>query len=144
MSRVTIARVELAKALEMLERAQAEAERQGVAGSFAVVDAGGHLVALHRMDGASFTSTEIAHSKAWTAAAVGAPTWDAAQVFAGMQAGATSFVFAAAELTRGRFLAAAGGHPILEDGRVVGAIGTSGGSTEQALACARAALGQLG
>jgi uncharacterized protein GlcG (DUF336 family) len=126
----------------MLERAKVEAERQGVPMSFAVVDGAGHLVALYRMDGASFVSPEIAHSKAWTAAAVKMPTWDMAQVFEGMQAGATSFVAAAAHLSNGRFLAAAGGHPIVENGDVVGAIGTSGGSGEQDIAVARAALGE--
>ena len=110
--------------------------------SFAVVDGGGHLIALHRMDGASFVSPEIAYSKAFTAAAVRVPTWDMAQVFEGMQAGATSFVAAAAQFTGGRFLAAAGGYPIVEDGEVVGAIGTSGGSGEQDIAVAKAALGE--
>jgi uncharacterized protein GlcG (DUF336 family) len=134
--------VDLARALEMLERAKAEAERQGVAMSFAVVDAAGHLVASLRMDGASFISPDIARSKAWTAAAVRASTWDAAQVFEGMEAGATSFLAAASEMTGGRFLAAAGGHPIVENGEVVGAVGTSGGSGVQDIAVAKAALGE--
>src|SRR4051812_50041759 len=64
-----------------LERAQAlihagieEAKRQGLTLAFAVVDAGGHLVALHRMDGAPWIAPEVAIGKAWTAAAYGLPS----------------------------------------------------------------------
>jgi uncharacterized protein GlcG (DUF336 family) len=134
--------VNLSEALEILDRAKAEAERQGVAMSLAVVDDAGHLVALHRMEGASFLSPGIAHSKAWTAAAVRMSTWEMANVFEGMAAGANSFTAAAAQMTGGRFLAAAGGHPIVREGAIVGAIGISGGSGEQDIAVARAAVGE--
>jgi uncharacterized protein GlcG (DUF336 family) len=129
--------VKLTEALEILGRAEAEAERQGVSMSLAVVDAAGHLVALHRMEGASFISPQIAQSKAWTAAAVRRPTFEMGQVLEGMAAGATAFAAAAAEFTGGRFLAAAGGYPIVRKG----AVGTSGGTHEQDIAVARAALG---
>ena len=104
--------------------------------SLAVVDAAGHLVALHRMEGASFIS-QTAQSKAWTAAAMRRPTFEMGQVLEGMAAGATAFAAAAAEFTGGRFLAAAGGYPIVRKG----AVGTSGGTHEQDIAVARAALG---
>lgn len=59
----------LAIALEYLGKAEREVEKLGVPMSFAVVDAGGHLVALHRMDGADWITADIAYGKAYTAAA---------------------------------------------------------------------------
>ena len=68
--------MKLELASEIIARAQREAQKIGVAMSFAVVDLGGHLVALSRMDGASFLTAEIAAGKAYTAVAFGVP-WSA-------------------------------------------------------------------
>ena len=114
-------------ALQVLERGRAAAARIGAPMSLAVADAGGNLVALTRMDGASFLTTEIATSKAWTAAAVRMPTVQLAQAMAG----ATSFLVSASVATHGRFILSGGGYPITAGGEVIGGVGASGGSTEQ-------------
>jgi uncharacterized protein GlcG (DUF336 family) len=60
--------------IQLLSQAQKLAVELGKPMTFAVVDAGGHLVALHRMDGARFITAEIATGKAYTSAAWGVPS----------------------------------------------------------------------
>jgi glc operon protein GlcG len=126
----------LALALEIVDRARREAERMGVSMSFAVVDTGGHVVAAARMDGAPFLTMEIAAGKAFTAAAFGAPSADLAKRFEGRG----QFTASIGVMTHGRFILGMGGLPIVVDGDVVGAIGASGGTGEQDVAAAEAAL----
>ena len=64
--------LELARRL--IDAAETEARAQGFLLAFAIVDAGGHLVALSRMDGAPWITPEVALGKAWTAAAFRAPS----------------------------------------------------------------------
>ena len=128
--------MELARALELVARARREAEKIGVAMSLAVVDAGGHLVALARMDGAPFLTTEIATGKAFTAAAFKAPSADVAKRFEGR----AQFTASIGVVSQGRFMLGMGGVPVVVDGEVVGAIGASGGTGEQDVAVVEAAL----
>ena len=128
--------VDLVHALELVDRARQEAEKIGVAMSFAVVDTGGHLVALARMDGAPFLTTEIATGKAFTAAAFKAPSADLAKRFEGR----AQFTASIGVVTHGRFTLGMGGVPIMVDGQVAGAIGASGGTGEQDVAVVEAAL----
>ncbi len=95
--------------------------------SIAVVDPGGHTIAVARMEGAAFVSAEIATSKAYTAAAVKVPT----AALSDAVNGHPSFAASVAALTHGRFLAAPGGEPVLVDGVLLGAVGVSGGLTEE-------------
>ena len=128
--------MKLELAAEIIARAQREAEKIGVAMTFAVVDSGGHLVALLRMDGASFLTVEIATGKAYTAVAFGAPSADLAKRFDGRG----QFTASIAVVTHGRFMLGMGGLPIVADEQVVGAIGASGGTGEQDVAVVEAAL----
>src|SRR4051812_13343678 len=130
-----------------LERAQAlihagieEAKRQGLTLAFAVVDAGGHLVALHRMDGAPWIAPEVAIGKAWTAAAYGLPS--AAQGEKMKELHAFSAAISAA--TGGRYTPQIGGLPITEGDTVIGALGASGGTGQQDEDAVRAALSHTG
>src|SRR4051812_50163601 len=115
-----------------LERAQAlihagieEAKRQGLTLAFAVVDAGGHLVALQRMDGTPWIAPEVALGKAWTAAAYRGPS--AAQGEKMKELHAFSSAISAA--TGGRYTPQIGGLPITDDGGAgIGAMGASGGT----------------
>ena len=104
--------------------------------TFAVVDTGGHLVALERMDGASFVTAEIATGKAYTAVAFKAPSADLAKRFEGRD----QFTASIGVATHGRFTLGMGGIPVTVDGEVVGAIGASGGTGEQDVAVVEAAL----
>jgi glc operon protein GlcG len=113
-----------------------EAERQGLTLAFAVVDAGGHLVALQRMDGTPWIAPEVALGKAWTAAAYGLPS--AAQGEKMKQLHAFSAAISAA--TGGRYTPQIGGLPITDGETVIGAMGASGGTGQQDEDCVRAAL----
>jgi glc operon protein GlcG len=115
------------------ERAAAEA---GVALAFAVVDAGGHLVALHRMDGAPWIAPEVAMGKAWTAAAYGAPSAAQGEKMRDLH----PFSAAISAATGGRFTPQIGGLPVLDGDVVVGAMGASGGTGQQDEDAVRAAL----
>jgi uncharacterized protein GlcG (DUF336 family) len=114
-------------ALSLLATAQEESSRLGVPMSFAVMDAGGHLIALLRMDGAPWISTDVAQGKAWTAAAYGMPS-------AGQKAkmdALPNFSTALATMTGGRFTPQPGAVPVYAEGRLVGALGASGGTGQQ-------------
>jgi glc operon protein GlcG len=121
---------------QLLEAAEAEAARQDLKLSFAVVDAAGHLVAAARMDGAGWVTPEVALGKAWTAAAYKSPS--AAQ---GDKAkDLIAFAGAISVATHGRYTPQIGGLPIEVDGETVGAIGASGAQGHEDEAVVRAAL----
>ena len=61
-------------ALRLLDAARTAATETGVPMAFAVMDPGGHLLALARMDGAPWITSDVAQGKAWTAAAYGVPS----------------------------------------------------------------------
>jgi uncharacterized protein GlcG (DUF336 family) len=114
-------------ALSLLSAAREESVKLGVPMSFAVMDAGGHLLALVRMDGAPWISTDVAQGKAWTAAAYGMPS-------AGQKAKMDSlpnFSTALSAMTDGRFTPQPGAVPVYEGGTLVGALGASGGTGQQ-------------
>ena len=113
-----------------------QARKIGVPMAVAVVDAGGHLVSLARMDGTPFMVTEIAVGKAVTAASFGRPTGDIAKIFEGRVQFTTSLQVA----TAGRFTLSHGGLPIVIDDQLVGGIAASGGQGEQDLDVVQTAL----
>jgi uncharacterized protein GlcG (DUF336 family) len=99
------------------------------------VDAGGNLVAHVRMDGAWIGSIDISINKAWTARAFDLATQDLA---ANSQSGDQFFGIHASN--HGRVMIFAGGIPLKQDGKVVGAVGVSGGMGAQDQAVAEAAV----
>jgi uncharacterized protein GlcG (DUF336 family) len=104
----------------------------------AVVDSGGNLVAFLRANGAFLHSIGIAQDKAYSAVSFGVPTaklYDLIKDNPALRDGI---------MQRERFVAFAGGFPILEDGKLVGAIGVSGASEEQDCECAKAGLAAIG
>jgi len=99
----------------------------------AVVDPNGDLVYFYRMDQTQVGSTNVALGKARTAARFRRPT---RAFFEGMQTAAGSFI---PTLDSG-IVASPGGFPLFEDGRLVGALGCSGGASSQdEAACAAGA-----
>src|SRR2546425_8977018 len=94
--------------------------------NIAVVDEGGNLVSHVRMDGAWIGSIDIAINKAFTSRAFDISTRDLAQH---SQSGGQFFGIHVSN--HGRIMIFAGGIPLKEQGKVVGAIGVSGGSGEQ-------------
>jgi uncharacterized protein GlcG (DUF336 family) len=123
-------------AQRLIDAAQAEAREQGLRLSFAVVDAGGHVVAVARMDDADWITPEVALGKAWTAAAFRLPS--AAQ---GDKAkDLVAFAGAISAATHGRYTPQIGGLPIVIDGSPAGAMGASGATGQEDEAVVRAAL----
>jgi uncharacterized protein GlcG (DUF336 family) len=127
--------VTLQAARRMIEAAKAKADALGVPLVVAVVDAGGNLTALDRQDDALLVSIDLARDKAFSAVAVKA---DTAAIGSLSQPGAE--LFGLGRACGGRIVTFGGGLPILENGRVVGGIGVSGGSVDQDTACAAAGL----
>ena len=129
--------ISTARAEEIMRRACARAEAIGVAACIAIVDAGAHLKTFSRMDGAFAGAVDVCQRKARTAALFPLPTGDFGQLIAGQQ-------LTGMELSNGGLAAFHGGLPIMEEGRLLGAIGVSGGSAEQDLDIAGHALAARG
>ncbi|CBX99169.1 hypothetical protein LEMA_P084080.1 [Plenodomus lingam JN3] len=109
-----------------LSAAEARAKEIQVPMNIAVLDNACHLLAFARMEGAKFTSIDIAINKAYTAAGHRAPTSVYKEaVWPGGQA------FGINNSNGGKFTTIAGGVPIRRDGVVVGAIGCSTGTPSQ-------------
>ena len=125
--------VTLADARRVIAAAEQEADKQGQPMNVAVVDAGGNLVAHVRMDGAWMGSVNIAIDKAWTSRAFDIETKELAKM---SQSGGDFFGIHASN--GGRVMIFAGGIPLKRDGRVVGAVGVSGGTGKQDHAVASA------
>ena len=125
-------------ARRIIDAALLEAEALQTAMNIAVVDAGGHLVAHVRMDGAFFGSVDIAINKAWTATAFQMPSADLGAL---CQPGASAYGLE--KSNAGRVMIVGGGHPLVFEGHLIGAIGVSGGSVEQDEAVAEAGIRSL-
>jgi uncharacterized protein GlcG (DUF336 family) len=127
----------LQDAHQAIARAQAKAGQMGAAVTVAVVDSGGLLIALARMDGAPPISPQIAEAKAVGAAMFmrdGAWLAQTAQDRPG-------FFSVADRLVRVPLVPGLGSALLQREGKVVGAIGVSGARPEQDLECAEAGAG---
>ncbi len=125
----------LGKAKQLIAAAEQKATEIGVPMVIAVVDAGGNLVAQHRMDGALLGSISIALDKAYTALALKMSTEEVASVVAPGQ-----LLFGLNTASNGRFITFGGGFPLIAGGNVIGGLGVSGGTVEEDITVARAAL----
>lgn len=130
--------VTLEEAKRMLTAAEAKAASFGIAYNIAVVDAGGHLVAFVRQDGALIGSVELAINKAMTARLFDKTTSDLATL---AQPGKP--LFGIQQSHAGNVVIFGGGLPIIFREKIVGAVGTSAGTVEQDIAVAEAALAAL-
>lgn len=125
----------LAAARRMIAAVEAVAREIQVALSVAVVDSGDQLVAFARMDAADLVSIRLARDKAFSALMNRMPTRDLGPL---VQPGAEFYGYDA--LAGGRMIVFAGGMPLERDGVLVGAIGVSGGSSEEDQRAADAAV----
>jgi len=130
--------VSLAGAQRAIAAAIEAAEGMGLQVCIAVCDGGGNPVASVRMDGAPLLSLDIAINKAWTVTQFnGMPTskwWSVIEDEPSLVHGITHTP---------RLVVFGGGEPILIDGAVAGAVGVSGGSSEQDAAVATAGTSAL-
>jgi uncharacterized protein GlcG (DUF336 family) len=128
--------ITLEQAKDVMAGAEAEAQRNNWPVVIAIVDTGGNLVSLQRLDNAQFGSLEVARQKAWSAAAFRRPT----KVFQDAVAGG------GANLRILRLEGASpleGGIPLVVDGQIIGAIGVSGVTSEQDAQIAQAGADSL-
>jgi uncharacterized protein GlcG (DUF336 family) len=109
----------LARAENAIAAAVAEAVKRGWTMDVAVVDPGANLVAFVRMDGSQLASIVIAEHKAKASAAFRRST----------RAFEEAFRNGAPVLSLDGAIASAGGVPLIEDGKLIGAIGCSGGAS---------------
>lgn len=128
----------LEDAKQMLAAAEAKATSLGIAYNVAVVDAGGHLLAFSRQDGALIGSIDLAIDKAKTARIFDKATSDLAQL---SQSGRPLFGIQVSNA--GQVVIFGGGIPIQLGGSIVGAVGASAGTVEQDIAVAEAAIAGL-
>lgn len=128
--------VKLEDARRIIAAAEKKAAELGQPMNIAVADDGGNLVAHVRMDGAWLGSIDISIKKAFTARAFDISTKDLATQ---SQSGGQFFGIHASN--DGRVMIFAGGIPLKRNGKVVGAIGVSGGSGEQDHSVAAAGAG---
>ena len=126
----------LAEAQKLIAGAHAHADRLGIRVTVAVVDEGGLLVALGRMDGAPALSPQIAEAKA-VGAAMLLRDGGSLQKLAEDRPG---FFSAADRLVRLPLIPGPGSMPIERDGLTIGAVGVSGARPEQDLECCLAGL----
>lgn len=128
--------ITLEQAKKALAGAEAEALKNKWQMVIVILDSGGNLVAVHRLDGAQFGSIEVAREKAWSAVAFRRPT----KVFQdAVEKGGVNLRLL--RLTGANPLD--GGLPIVVDGKIVGAIGVSGATGEQDAQVGRAGIEAL-
>ena len=135
-------RLTLAGARKMVSAAIAKAEAAHVPIAVAIVDAGGHLVLLERMDGGRFHTVHSSTTKAVCAASNRRPT--SAKGAQGQDLDTVHALGLALAAGPQRWTAMEGGYPIIIDGECVGGIGVSGGTWEFDDAAARLALDAIG
>ena len=128
--------LELADAKAVMAAAEAEALANKWAVAIAVVDDGGHLLALQRLDGAAAISSQIAPAKAQTAALGRRESRLYEEMING---GRVSFLSAP-----GMQGLLEGGVPIIKDGQCIGAVGVSGVKSAEDAQIARAGIAALG
>jgi uncharacterized protein GlcG (DUF336 family) len=122
----------------MLSAAEVKAVSMGLAYNIAVVDAGGHLVAFVRQNGALIGSIDLAIDKAVTARIFDKPTSVLAEL---AQSGKPLFGIQVSNA--GKVVIFGGGIPIAMNGNIIGAVGASAGTVEQDIAVAEAAIAAL-
>ncbi len=117
----------VSEALALIERGMEKSTAQGLKMVFAVVEPSGELVAFARMDDAPYASIRLAQQKASTSARLRLTTAELEERVKGGRM---------ALLSSDEVIAIGGGVPIVVNGRIVGALGVSGGTAAQDAAVA--------
>jgi uncharacterized protein GlcG (DUF336 family) len=129
--------LELAKTI--LSTAISKSKEMGRSCSIAIVDDHGWLVALHRMDRAPIPTAEIARDKAWTAAAFRISTSEVPRFGDSTMRGYGFNV----QNSNERLTTIPGGVPILNEGRLIGALGVCGGTPKEDIAICQKVLNKI-
>ena len=115
-----------------------KAEKIGISATIAIVDAGGHILLLERMDGGRFHTVHSSTTKAITAASNRRPT--TTRGAQGQDLDSLHAIGLSLAAGPGRWTAMEGGFPIIVDGECLGGIGVSGGDWQQDEEIAKAAV----
>jgi uncharacterized protein GlcG (DUF336 family) len=134
-----IASLTLAEARNIIAAGEEKAQELGIPYNIAVVDAGGGLIAHARMDGAWLGSIDISIHKAWTARAFDMSTEDLSSM---AQSGKP--LFGIQNTNHEKVVIFGGGAPVKDGDTVIGAVGASGGTVDQDLKVAKAAVASYG
>ena len=127
----------LEKARKIIRAGEKKAKEMNLSAVFAVVNSEGNLIIEEKMDNAILVSVEVAYKKAYTAAALKLNTQDLTALvqpgamFYGLQSDPKYIVFG-------------GGMLLKVDGKIVGAIGVSGGSAQEDIEIAKACVEAFG
>lgn len=125
----------LEAAKRLLAVAEQKARQMGLSSDIAIVDDGANLIAFHRMDNARIAGIDISQNKAWTSVAMQMPTANLAQ-----SALPGNPSFGINTTNQGRLVILGGGIPLVYEGKIVGGIGVSGGTSAQDIEVANAAV----
>jgi len=135
-------RLTLAGAKKILTTATVLAAEAGIAVSVVIVDAGGHVILVERMDGGRFHTVHSAATKAVCAASSRRPTGPLGAQ--GQPLDAIHAIGLAVAAGAERWTAMEGGCPVIFDGQCVGGVGIAGGSWEHDQQLAREAVESIG
>jgi glc operon protein GlcG len=130
------ASIDVANAKKVAAAAIAEARKLNLSMAVAVVDTAGNLVYLEKMDGTQIGSVNVAQDKARSAALFKRPTKAFQDGVAGGGVGLRLLRLEGA-------VPVDGGVPLIADGKIVGAVGLSGGTSDQDGQCANAGAGAI-
>lgn len=134
-------RLTLAHASAIVDAALSRGRAEGFAPlTVAVLDAGGHLLAMKREDASGIIRFEIAFGKAYGALGMGFGSRE----IANRAVGNPSFIGALAVASGGRVIPAPSGVLILRGGEVIGAVGISGDTSDNDEVCALAGIAAAG
>lgn len=123
----------LEKARKIIRAGQKKAQKMDIAAVFAVVNAEGNLIIEERMDNAILVSVEVAYKKAYTAAALKLNTEDLTAL---VQPGAMFYGLQ----SNPKYIVFGGGMLLKINGKIVGAVGVSGGSAQEDMEIAKACV----
>lgn len=130
-----MAELNLEVAKKLIESAEEKAKEMDLKMVISVVDGGGNLIAIHRMDDAWLASIDIAQNKAWTSVALKMPTGDLADATV-----PKAELYGLNTTNNGRLVVFGGGFPLYDGDKVVGAIGASGSTVPNDEQVAHAAV----
>lgn len=126
----------------MMDAAIAKATEFGIAVTVAVVDDGGHLLVLERMEGGRFHTVHSATTKAAAAASNKRPT--APKGAQGQELDVLQALGLTLASGSQNWTALEGGYPVMVANECIGAVGVAGGDGKQDKEIARAALAAVG
>lgn len=118
--------ISLSGAKKLLDLVELESKRKGLKMVMAICNPAGNMIAVHAMDDAFLVSFELAMRKAYTAVALKTSTLEL-----GKQVGVGQASYGVDKMGDSKIVVVAGGVPLVDQGRIIGGLGISGGTGMQ-------------